>query len=654
MRKLKFSLTLTVTFVLALSLAWNSLFCVPILAAAEDEGQAQFQAKGVDVQYLDGKTYQKDGYLEIEQYKSKIALPKVIWSSEENVLEDQAMARERSLKIAASEKVHPELKRIHKIMKPTIYKLSERVYEPYGFEMTNNTIVVGDTGLIIFDTNYSNEIGKIVLEKFREATDNTMDVHTIIYSHHHPDQLSGTAGYVLPEAIERGEVNVIAHSKMYDNFMLESGYAAPGMGHRGLYAFGAALPIGEDGYVSQGVGFVPKEIFSPRTTYTARPNITFDDHLIMKIDGVTMEFFHVPGEAPDHIAIYLPEEETLLVGDCIQGETIPNMYTIRGAKYRDGDQWMKSIDRLRSYHAKAFTNHHGRPVVGAEEVESVFVAWRDAIQYMNDQALRLINNGYTRDEISEMIQLPEFLTDHEYLRPLRGSVSQNVKNIYAGYLGWYNGDPTEQAKPAFKERASLYVKQLGGRNSILKSAETALNKKEYGWAMELATWLIRENPEDKEARNIKAKAMRQWAYLQSTPGWRNWALTGALELEQGPFEMSDKMLSLSDETMDEMNYNDLFKILRVRLNPDGLQDTEELVNLTIGKDEFTFGVRHGVLITDKGFSHKAEGKVQMSRKQFYDAFFFGKGLLKNAHPTLTKVAQAIQSPYGKVVPVVGR
>lgn len=615
---------------------------------------AQSIAGGVEVEYLKGKSFQKEGYLEVKEYKSKITLPEVIWSSEENIFEDQDMARERTKRIMDSDKVHPELKRIHQIMKPRIYKVNDRVYEPYGFEMTNTTIIVGDTGLFVFDTNYSNEIATKVLAAFRETTGNTMDVHTVIYSHHHPDQCSGTAAYVSPEAVDRGEINVIAHSKFYENFMLESGYLAPIMGHRGLYAFGGVLPIGDEGYVSQGVGFVAKEMYSPRTTYTAKPTITFDDQMTVEIDGVTLEFIHVPGEAPDHIAIYLPEVETLLLADSIQGETIPNMYTIRGAKYRDGDQWMKSIDRMRKYHAKAFTNHHGRPVIGAEEVESVFVAWRDAIQYMNDQALRLMNNGYTMDELPELIQLPEFLADHEYLRPLRGSVSQNVKNIYAGYLGWYNGDPTEQAKPGFHDRAALYVKQMGGRDNILKSAESALKEKNYGWAMELTTWLIRNNPKDGEARKIKAEAMRQWGYLQSTPGWRNWALMGALELESGSLPLSDQMISLSAESMNEMAYEDLFKMLRVRLNPDGLQDRTLLVNLTIDKDKFTFGVRNGVLITDSGFSGNAIGNISMTRNQFYDAFIFGKDLPQNTHPTVNLVAQAIASPYGKVVPVIVR
>ncbi|GMR06106.1 MAG: hypothetical protein BMS9Abin25_0689 [Gammaproteobacteria bacterium] len=55
--------------------------------------EQRLKAKDVKMKYLDGKTFQKDGYLEVKEYKSKITLPEVIWSSEENVLEDQAMAR---------------------------------------------------------------------------------------------------------------------------------------------------------------------------------------------------------------------------------------------------------------------------------------------------------------------------------------------------------------------------------------------------------------------------------------------------------------------------------------------------------------------------------------------------------------------------------
>ncbi len=633
-------------------MALASLFLSVPLQAGDDDPLPPTATKIKD---LGHQTFAKDNYLHLDEVLQTIEVPEVIWHSDENVFEDQEYARQRTKAILEADTVHPELQRIHALIKPKIYKLNDRVYELFGFDMTMTTIVVGDTGLIAFDTHYSNEIGARVLESFREATGNQLPVHTIIYSHHHPDQHSGTAAYVTPEQVENGEVNVIAHEEFFENVVLESGYASPIMGHRALYAFGITLPIGPEGYVSQGVGFVAPAMFNPRTTYTAKPNITIEDHRTLEIDGVVMEFFHVPGEAPDHIAIYMPETETLLVGDSIQGETVPNMYTIRGAKYRDGNQWMTSIDRMRRYHAKDFTNHHGRPVVGQEYVESVMLTWRDAIQYMHDQTLRYINRGLTPDEIAEKVRLPEALANHEYLRPIRGSEEHNVRNIFNGYLGWYQGDPTERARPDFKRRAALYVEQMGGRDAILKTAQEAFDNKDYGWAMDLTTWVIRDNSEDQDARNLKAEAMRQWGYQQSEPDWRNWALTGAKELENGTFTTSSAALGLSRDTMDEMSLDDLFKILRIRLNSDDIKNETHLIELQIDEDTFTFGLRNGNLITEHGAPAWDATGVAITRDEFYDMFFFDtKPAVRSDDSVIQMVVDRLESPIGIPVPITGR
>jgi len=607
----------------------------------------------VKVEYKSG-THAQENFRSLAELKSNINLPEVIWSADYNIFESKQEAQSRNQAIQDSDHVHPELKRMHDIMKPTIYKLSDRVYQIYGFEMTNSTIVVGDTGLIAFDTHYSNEIAEVAIAKFREATGIDLPFHTIIYSHHHPDQLSGTGAYVTPEQVTKGEINVIAHDKLFEMFALESGFLSPLMAHRGVYAFGAALDVGPEGYVGQGIGYVPKEVYSPRTTFTAKPNITVSDQQIMVIDGVEMEFFHVPGESSDHIAIYMPENGEMLLGDSIQGETIPNVYTIRGAKYRDMEEWKESVDRMRSYHAKGFTNHHGRPVIGEDYVESVFSVWRDSLQYQYDETIRLMNKGLTRDELEEHITLPAHISNHEYHRPLRGSVEQNVRNIYNGYMGWFEGDPTEFARPDHIERAELYVDALGGRDNIYKIAEKAVKEGNFGWAMDITTWAVRADSDDQEMRNLKAEAMREWGYTQSTPGWRNWALTGAVELENGAFTMSDMMINLSENTMNEMEMDDLFKILRTRLNSEKVgtspADTK-LTNVVIDGVDYTFGIRSGVMVHELG--HSANNKpVNMSRDEFYDLFFFNKSKTKD--PVLKLLIENIESPYGHKVPVVSR
>lgn len=594
------------------------------------------------VAYLD-ISYEKDHYRPVAKLKQNFTLPEVLWELDVSAsFEDYEKAKAHDEAIQAADTVHEELKDFQKRLRPVIYKIGDNIYQMHGFEFTGSTIIEGETGLIVFDTHYNNGIARKVFDKFREVTGVTKAVHTVIYSHHHPDQHAGTAAYVSTEDVFAGKINVIAHTTFMENLALEGGFVSPIMSQRSVYAFGALLDISPTGFVNQGVGTKYDKAFEDRAkgTFTATPNITFDDKMTVKIDGVIMEMFHVPGEAADHIAIYLPDSGTLLAGDSIQGETVPNLYSIRGTKYRDPQQWADSIDRMRRYHPKGMTNHHGRAVMGAEDMDSILLVWRDALQFMHDQTIRLMNEGQTRDELAENIELPAHVASHDYLRPVRGSVAQNVRNIYTGYLGWYQGDPVEFAKPEFKERAALYVKALGGRDAIVEIAKKAIEEGQPGWAMDVATWVIRDNPEDMEVRAIKADALRQWAYEQSVPGWRHWALTAAIELETHPkgLESMAHLMGMEIEQYYKLDHDNLFKIIRVKFNPAQAETKRELVNLVLEGEHYVFGIRNGNLIANAGIMDGLQ-TVILNQKTLVDGFF-SEGKFTN--PTLQKVKKATQ------------
>ena len=72
---------------------------------------------------------------------------------------------------------------------------------------------------------------------------------------------------------------------------------------------------------------------------------------------------------------------------------------------------------------------------------------------------------------------------------------------------------------------------MGGRETVLAKARNALDDGDAQWAAELATWVVRANKSDAEARALKAEALRVWAYNQKNATWRNWGLTSALELD---------------------------------------------------------------------------------------------------------------------------
>src|SRR4030095_12869925 len=102
-----------------------------------------------------------------------------------------------------------------------------------------------------------------------------------------------------------------------------------------------------------------------------------------------------------------------------------------------------TIDRLRALRPAHLVPSHGRPVEGEEAIASLLTAYRDAIQFTQDQTVRLINKGLPPDEIAAALPaLPAHLAAHPWVGEFYGTVKHSVRNVYGGYLGWFQGDPT--------------------------------------------------------------------------------------------------------------------------------------------------------------------------------------------------------------------
>ena len=149
-------------------------------------------------------------------------------------------------------------------------------------------------------------------------------------------------------------------------------------------------------------------------------------------------------------------------------KTFPNLYTIRGTTHRDVTGWIESLDLMKSFYPEYLFPSHTRPVIGKNEINDIFITYRDAIQYIHDQTIRLMNAGYYPDEISEMIELPQNLSSSPFLYEFYGTVRWSVKSIFNGYLGWFNGNPAELDPLSRKEKAKRISKLAGGENELIK------------------------------------------------------------------------------------------------------------------------------------------------------------------------------------------
>ena len=153
-----------------------------------------------------------------------------------------------------------------------------------------------------------------------------------------------------------------------------------------------------------------------------------------------LKLVSAPGETDDQLFVWLPEEKVLCCGDNYYG-CWPNLYAIRGSQYRDIAAWVDSLSLILSYRPKILFPGHTLPIYGEEEIQTTLGNFRDAIQSILLQTLDCMNQGMDMLEAVEQVKLPEKYRDLPYLQEFYGTVSWTVKGIYAGYVGWFDGNP---------------------------------------------------------------------------------------------------------------------------------------------------------------------------------------------------------------------
>lgn len=487
-------------------------------------------------------------------------------------------------------KIDPVMTNQARKMDQALLKIGERSYLAYGWDITSPMMVVGDDGIIIIDPPMSIESGEETLKAFRTVTDKP--VKAIVYTHNHIDHVAGVKAFTTEEDVASGKVDIYAHDTLMDGVINWASMVGPIEGRRTSYTAAVFLPKGPDGSVHDALG--PDARIG--TVTFIPPTKTFSDTLDVEVAGVKMHLRYVPSETNDEIVAWFPELKLLNSAEVLQGESFPNLYTIRGTKYRDPVQWFKGIDVLREFPAEYMVPTHGRPIVGSDNIQEMLTAYRDAIQYVHDQTIRYMNKGYTPDQLVEVVVLPPHLAENLWLGEFYGTVSHSVRNIYNGYLGWFQADPWALDPLPYNERAKRYVELMGGRDAVMEAASKAIDDGEYTWAAEILTNVIRVDNNDMEARKLKAEAYRQFAYTLVNVNWRNWTLTAAAELD-GEADLSGGFAFTSPDVIQAFPSNVLLQMLTTRIDPEKSAD----VNMTLGiklpdvNEGFGLEIRRGVV-----------------------------------------------------------
>ncbi len=432
----------------------------------------------------------------------------------------------------APDSVHPGLWRQAQLNQfHGLFEVTEGVWQVRGYDIANITFIEGDDGWLVIDPLMTKDSAAAALD-LANRTLGDRPVTTVIYTHSHPDHFGGVLGVTSQEAVDAGEVQIVAPDGFIEEIINEFVIGGPVMMRRAAYQFGPLLQPGPLGHVDCGLGskgaWGPSDVLAPTHTISR----TGEE---MTLSGVRVVFQNTPdAEAPAEMNFYFPDKRLLCMAEnCTH--TLHNTYPIRGAQTRNALAWSKYIQEAMDLWADVtdtmIASHHW-PRFGQDDVRGFLTLQRDVYRWMHDQTMRLANQGHVPTEIAAELTLPDEFSE-SHVQGYYGTVSHNVRSIYNFYLGWYDGNPANLNPLPPVDASARYVEFMGGADEVLRKARASFDEGDYRWVATVVNHVVFADPANAEARGLQADALEQLGYQSESATWRNAYLTGAQELRDG-------------------------------------------------------------------------------------------------------------------------
>ncbi len=516
----------------------------------------------------------------------------------------------------APDTVNPSLWRQSQLINISgLFEVTEGVYQIRNLDLSNITIIEGKNGITVVDPLVSAETAKVGMDLYYKNR-GKKPVIAIIYTHSHVDHYGGVRGVVDEADVKSGKTKIYAPEGFMDAAVAENIMAGNVMSRRASYMYGNLLKADPKGQVGAGLGTTTSAgtvtLIAP-TDYITK---TGEKHTI---DGLTYEFMMAPGsEAPSEMLWYIEEKKIIETAEDVT-HTLHNTYSLRGAKIREPLPWSKYInDAINRWGGKAdiiLAQHHW-PTWGNDNVNKLLRSQRDLYRYINDQTLRMANEGLTRDEIAAKFKLPPALANTWANRGYYGSVSHDVKATYVLYLGWFDGNPATLDELPPEEGAKKFVEYMGGADSIMQKAKTDYEQGNYRWVAQVVSKIVFADPNNKAARELEADALEQLGYQAEAGPWRNFYLTGAQELRSGVVK-GPTPNTASPDTVRAMTPEMFFDYLAVHINGEKAANAKATLNVDLGKDggKYKLELENGVLNhTANSQADNADATLTLSRE----------------------------------------
>ena len=509
-----------------------------------------------------------------------------------------------------------DLKYLAQDFREKIYTPHENIKVAVGYGLANSILVLGNSQSLVVDTMGGIETASRVIADLNIPSDKP--VTTLAYTHFHADHTLGAQAFVDQFSIE----NVISHETTVAEIRDFFGIKRDLISERSLKMFGSILQE-KDKTSSSGIGI--KLETGIDTPGYIKPTITFSDFYSHDLDGLEVQFFHAPGETDDQLFVWIPKFKALMPGDNIY-KAFPNIYTIRGTTYRSFKSWYTSLEKMMALEPEILIPSHGTPINGKEDISRVLSNYRDAIKYVHDQMMRNLNSGFSPIEAARKIKLPENLARDPHLFELYGTIEWSARNLFNGYFGWFDGNPTN-LYPFTKEEYSEKLLTLIPEEQLISELDNALAEEDSQWALYISDLLINSGKGNEQILAKKAAALKNLGDSAYNPNAVSFYRSTYAELTNST---SDKVFITGDSQIEpnllgQLDVLMFLETMAIRLDPlkvDGIADTkyvkfsdlDEVWKLRLKNSVFTYEqvsptVEHDIEMSSLTFKSLVTGTI---------------------------------------------
>lgn len=516
----------------------------------------------------------------------------------------------------------------NEVLARRLYTVRPGVWCLVGNGLSNQTFIDAPDGIIAIDTGESAQEMRAALAELRAVTDRP--IAAVVYTHFH--YVAGTVA-VLEEHGHAEPLPVHGHARIALNRARTGGEIAPAYGRGLIEQFAISLPdTGPDSCPNVGLGFFFRDPahapFTPGHLPVTNP---FDSACTVHVAGLEMQVHPAPSDADDSVTLWFPALDTAV--NNLVWPVLFNVFAIRGEEYRDPRVMLAGIDHLLSLHAEHLVGAHGPPISGRDEIRTRVTRYRDSIQFLWDQTVRLTNKGLDSAELGHAIRLPDHCDDDHLTSEQYGVAEHHVRQIRSGLFGFFDGDPANLFPLPPADRARRMIDGFGGREAVRARATAAIEGDDLRWAIELASWLVRTadtGPAGDIDRGLLARALRLVAQRTSAANIRSWCLTQALSLE-GTIDMSRTRQHRMQPRAVAADPVAATHTLRVLLLPERAEGLDARMGFDFGEGGATMlHVRNSVAVTLQDGDHSETAATLRCAAQVWADILGGRTALADA------------------------